>query len=205
MPTLTLELASASPPNPLQCLACLSTRTPLQMRLQHCPPSPPSLLLTLLHPCLIFSLAYNTYTPAGPSSNASNATLTPLTPPCTHLLPSLLSWMPAQNASDAAYHPYDLSALPTCLQCCLPSLYLQCPPYMPPTPPSHWPNPQGRLRSLHSCSFLKMRLQCCPPSLPSPPLMLLNPHLIFSTAYNSYAPSAPSIYASDATLNPPYA
>ncbi|MBW0520066.1 hypothetical protein O181_059781 [Austropuccinia psidii MF-1] len=38
MPTLTLELASTSPPNPLQHLSCLCARTPLQMRLQHGPP-----------------------------------------------------------------------------------------------------------------------------------------------------------------------
>ncbi|MBW0490102.1 hypothetical protein O181_029817 [Austropuccinia psidii MF-1] len=35
---LTLELAPASLPNPLRCLACLRARTPLQMRLRHCPP-----------------------------------------------------------------------------------------------------------------------------------------------------------------------
>ncbi|MBW0556891.1 hypothetical protein O181_096606 [Austropuccinia psidii MF-1] len=64
MPTLMLELASASPPNPLQCLACLCARTSLQMRLQHCPPiaalstpyasaPAPHLLLSLqsLHSC----------------------------------------------------------------------------------------------------------------------------------------------------------
>ncbi|MBW0528221.1 hypothetical protein O181_067936 [Austropuccinia psidii MF-1] len=60
MPTLTLEFASASLPNPLQCLACLCARTPLQMRLQHCPPSPPSppphLLLGLKSLCCCGSL-----------------------------------------------------------------------------------------------------------------------------------------------------
>ncbi|MBW0465752.1 hypothetical protein O181_005467 [Austropuccinia psidii MF-1] len=39
---------------------------------------------------------------------------------------------PTQHASDIAYHPYAHSALPKCLQCCLPSLRLQCPPDMPP-------------------------------------------------------------------------
>ncbi|MBW0532633.1 hypothetical protein O181_072348 [Austropuccinia psidii MF-1] len=76
MPTLTLGLASASPPNPLKLLACLCARTSLQMRLRHFPPSPPSPLLTLPHPRLIFSLAYNPYAPAGPSSHASDAALT---------------------------------------------------------------------------------------------------------------------------------
>ncbi|MBW0552901.1 hypothetical protein O181_092616 [Austropuccinia psidii MF-1] len=113
MPTLTLELASTSPPNPLQRLTCLCACTPLQIRLQHFPPSPPSPLLllpiftllqcpqyettmppspllTLPHPCLIFSLAYNSYAPAGPSSYASNATPTPLMP----------------NHLSATYHPY---------------------------------------------------------------------------------------------------
>ncbi|MBW0547035.1 hypothetical protein O181_086750 [Austropuccinia psidii MF-1] len=63
---------------------------------------------------------------------------------------------------------------------------------MPPTPPSHWPNPQCQLSSLRSCSALKMRLQCFPPSPPSPLLRLLNPRLIFTAAYNYYAPAASS-------------
>ncbi|MBW0589511.1 hypothetical protein O181_129226 [Austropuccinia psidii MF-1] len=54
----------------------------------------------LPHPCLIFSLAYNPYSAAGPSSYASDAALIPLTPPYTR---------------------------PTCLQRWLPSLCLQCP------------------------------------------------------------------------------
>ncbi|MBW0530106.1 hypothetical protein O181_069821 [Austropuccinia psidii MF-1] len=62
------------------------------------PPSLPSPLLTLPHPLLIFSLAYNPYAAVGPSSYASDAALTP-----------------AQNASNASYHPYACSALPTCL------------------------------------------------------------------------------------------
>ncbi|MBW0532794.1 hypothetical protein O181_072509 [Austropuccinia psidii MF-1] len=32
------SLASASPPNPPRCFACLQARTALQMRLRHCPP-----------------------------------------------------------------------------------------------------------------------------------------------------------------------
>ncbi|MBW0460384.1 hypothetical protein O181_000099 [Austropuccinia psidii MF-1] len=99
MPTLTLELASTSLPNPLLRLACLRARTPLQMRLQHYPPSPPSPLLMLPHPRLIFSLAHNPYAAAGPSSYASRPPSPPFTPPCTCHLPSLLLW----------------SAFPTCL------------------------------------------------------------------------------------------
>ncbi|MBW0522151.1 hypothetical protein O181_061866 [Austropuccinia psidii MF-1] len=104
MPTLTLELASASLPNPLQCLACLGTCTPLQMRLRHCPPSPPSQFLMLPHPRLIFSLRYNPYAPAGPSIYASKQPSPPSyaslhTPNPIPRLPSLRLW----------------SAFPTCL------------------------------------------------------------------------------------------
>ncbi|MBW0577653.1 hypothetical protein O181_117368 [Austropuccinia psidii MF-1] len=53
--------------------------------------------------------------------------------------------VPTQHASNTAYHPYDRSALPACLQCCLPFLRSQFPPDVPLTPPSNWPNPQGRL------------------------------------------------------------
>ncbi|MBW0490437.1 hypothetical protein O181_030152 [Austropuccinia psidii MF-1] len=76
---------------------------------------------------------------------------------------------------------------------------------MPPKPPSHRHNPQHHLPSLSSCSSLKMRLQFHPLSLPSPLLTLPHPCLIFSTAYNPYAPAAPSRYTSDAALNPLYA
>ncbi|MBW0488075.1 hypothetical protein O181_027790 [Austropuccinia psidii MF-1] len=80
------------------------------MRLQHFPPSLPSSLLRLLHPSLIFSLAYNPYATAGPSIYASNTGPTPrllftaaynsyapAVPPSTPLTPNPLS---------AAYHPY---------------------------------------------------------------------------------------------------
>ncbi|MBW0573658.1 hypothetical protein O181_113373 [Austropuccinia psidii MF-1] len=77
---------------------------------------------------------YHPYACGVPSRHASDAAYHPYT--CI---------VPAQHASDAAYHPYACSALPTCLWRCLPSLFLQCPPDMPPTPPSHWPNPQGPL------------------------------------------------------------
>ncbi|MBW0483725.1 hypothetical protein O181_023440 [Austropuccinia psidii MF-1] len=53
----------------------------------------------------------------------------PLTP-----LTILTLAVPSRHASDAAYHPYARSALPTCLQRYLPSLPSQCPPDMPPTP-----------------------------------------------------------------------
>ncbi|MBW0586591.1 hypothetical protein O181_126306 [Austropuccinia psidii MF-1] len=69
---------------------------------------------------------------------------------------------------------------------------------MPLTPPSHRPNSQHCLPSLHSCSTLKLTLQCHPH-------LHSHPCLIFSAAYNPYAPTAPSICASNATLNPPYA
>ncbi|MBW0483406.1 hypothetical protein O181_023121 [Austropuccinia psidii MF-1] len=46
------SLACASPPNPPRCFAYLRARTALQMRLQNCPPSPSSPLLTLSHPPL---------------------------------------------------------------------------------------------------------------------------------------------------------
>ncbi|MBW0485191.1 hypothetical protein O181_024906 [Austropuccinia psidii MF-1] len=85
-------------------------------------PTLPSPLLTLPHPCLIFSSAYNPYAPAGPSSYASDGSLTPLMPCCTCLILS------------AAYHPNACgvpsqhcllslcwwSGFLTCLQCRLP-------------------------------------------------------------------------------------
>ncbi|MBW0502840.1 hypothetical protein O181_042555 [Austropuccinia psidii MF-1] len=85
------------------------------MRLQHCPPSPPSPLVMLLHPLLIFSLAYNPYAASGPQVMPPTPPSPPLTPPHTHHLPSLRFY----------------SARSTCLRCCLPSLCLQCPPDMP--------------------------------------------------------------------------
>ncbi|MBW0505296.1 hypothetical protein O181_045011 [Austropuccinia psidii MF-1] len=118
MPSFILEWLP-----PLQGLACLRARTPLQMRLQHCPPSPPSPLVMLLHPRLIFSLAYNPYAAAGPQ-------FMPLKPPS----PSLCLLAPIQHPSNAAYNPYTCSALLTCLRhswsafltclkCRLPSLH----------------------------------------------------------------------------------
>ncbi|MBW0493133.1 hypothetical protein O181_032848 [Austropuccinia psidii MF-1] len=97
------------------------------------PPMPPSPLLS--------PTAYHPYAHGMPSRHASNAAYHPYT--CI---------VPARHASNAAYHPYACSALPACLQRCLPSLRLQCHPNMPLTPlavpfqhasntPSHWPNP----------------------------------------------------------------
>ncbi|MBW0525428.1 hypothetical protein O181_065143 [Austropuccinia psidii MF-1] len=178
------------------------------MRLQHCPPSPPSPLLALPHPLLIFSLAYSPYTAGGPS----------------------------QHASDAPYHPYACSALLTCLQCYLPSLRSQCPANMPSRHASNAAyHPYARIvparhASNAACSALPTCLQHRLPSLHSralPTCLQCPPHtgLIFTllqrpqyetkmpppisdlttpSAYNSYAPVEPSRYASDATLNPPY-
>ncbi|MBW0534281.1 hypothetical protein O181_073996 [Austropuccinia psidii MF-1] len=94
----------------------------------------------LPHPCLIFSLAYNPYTAEGPSSYASDTALTPpyASSHLPHMPPTLLTILmlavPSQHASNPAYHPYACSVLPTCLRPCLPSLPLQSPPNMPPTP-----------------------------------------------------------------------
>ncbi|MBW0516935.1 hypothetical protein O181_056650 [Austropuccinia psidii MF-1] len=133
------------------------------------------------HPRLIFSLAFNPYAAAGPSSYASYAALTPpyasshppimplmlltiltLSVPSQHASDTpdhpYACGVPSHHASDTAYHPYTCSDLltclqhrlpslhlystrPTCLQCCLPSLCSQCPPKMPPAPPSNWPDP----------------------------------------------------------------
>ncbi|MBW0527231.1 hypothetical protein O181_066946 [Austropuccinia psidii MF-1] len=82
------------------------------MRLQHFPPSPPSPLLMLPHPHLIFSFAHNPYAAAGPSSYAYNTALNPPyasshppnMPPI--LLTILTLAVPSQHASKAPYHPY---------------------------------------------------------------------------------------------------
>ncbi|MBW0535845.1 hypothetical protein O181_075560 [Austropuccinia psidii MF-1] len=94
MPTLMLELASASLPNPLQRLACLRSLSPLQMRLRHCLPSLPSQLLMLPHPCHL------------PSLHSCSAVTTPdASAPLPHLLLGLQS-----------LHSY--GALKLCLQHC---------------------------------------------------------------------------------------
>ncbi|MBW0519260.1 hypothetical protein O181_058975 [Austropuccinia psidii MF-1] len=82
MPTLTLELASASRHNSPQCLACLHAHTSLQMRLQHFPPSP-----------LSHSRPYHLYAHMVPSQCAYASAYHPY-------------GLPSRHASDAAYHPY---------------------------------------------------------------------------------------------------
>ncbi|MBW0544901.1 hypothetical protein O181_084616 [Austropuccinia psidii MF-1] len=115
----------------------LTRPPPLQMRLQHCPPSPPSPLLIRPHPrrlpssCSCSALKMRLkclpdhsscfHIPAssspwltilmllrGPQIMPLTAPSPPLTPPCTHCLPSLRLW----------------SASTTCLRCRLPSLCL---------------------------------------------------------------------------------
>ncbi|MBW0564033.1 hypothetical protein O181_103748 [Austropuccinia psidii MF-1] len=67
---------------PPQCLACLRVRTALQMRLQHCPPSPSS------HP-----RPYHPYACVVPSQHASDTAYHPYTRgvPSRHCLPALRS------------------------------------------------------------------------------------------------------------------
>ncbi|MBW0510856.1 hypothetical protein O181_050571 [Austropuccinia psidii MF-1] len=123
----------------------------------------------------------------------------PLTPPCTRLILSAAYHpyiggvpsqhasntaynpytciVPAQHASNVAYHPYARSALLTCLQ----------------RPPHTGP--------------ILMLLQ--PPQdetmMPPPISALTTPYASAPLPYHPYAPAAHSRYASDATLNPPYA
>ncbi|MBW0550157.1 hypothetical protein O181_089872 [Austropuccinia psidii MF-1] len=129
MPTLTLELASASPPNPLQRLACLRAHTPLQMRPHLCPhhslrfrtPASYSPWITIL--ILLWVPQVMPPTPPSP----------PLTPPCTCRLPSLGLWGAFPTCLRRCLPSVHLySAHPTCLQQCLPSLHSQLPPDMPP-------------------------------------------------------------------------
>ncbi|MBW0482163.1 hypothetical protein O181_021878 [Austropuccinia psidii MF-1] len=63
-------------PKPQFHLPSLHSCNALTMILKR-PPSQPSPLLMLLHPCLIFSATYNPYTPAVPSRYASGAALNP--------------------------------------------------------------------------------------------------------------------------------
>ncbi|MBW0564473.1 hypothetical protein O181_104188 [Austropuccinia psidii MF-1] len=205
MPTLMLELASASLPNPLQCLAFLCAHTPLQMRPRHFPPN--SALTTpyaSTHPCLPslhscsalkmrlqfrshHSLCFRTptsYSPWltivmlmwGPQVMPLTPPLPPLMPPRTCGSPSLHLWMPTQNASEAAYHPYacvvpSRNASNTPLTLALSStllmilMLLQCPqdetrippPFLP-SPPLTLPYPR-RFQFLCSCGALKICLQ----------------------------------------------
>ncbi|MBW0528893.1 hypothetical protein O181_068608 [Austropuccinia psidii MF-1] len=72
---------------------------------------------------------------------------------------------------------------------------LACPPDKPLTLLPHQPNPQPHLPSLCSSKAPKIRLQCCPHHS-------LRSHT--PAAYNPYATAAPSRYASETALNPPY-
>ncbi|MBW0554865.1 hypothetical protein O181_094580 [Austropuccinia psidii MF-1] len=115
-------LACASPPNPPPHFACLRTRTALQMRLQHCPPTPSSPLLTLSH-----HRHYHLYAHLVPSQHASDTASHPYAcvVPSRHCLPSLRlrSALPA-----CSQHHLSLrlcSALPTSSRDCLPSLRSQ--------------------------------------------------------------------------------
>ncbi|MBW0547159.1 hypothetical protein O181_086874 [Austropuccinia psidii MF-1] len=91
--------------------------------------------------------------------------------------------VPSRHASDATYHPYT---------CILPAQHSSVAAYHP-----------YASSALLTC--LPRPPHTLPPSPPSPPLMLPHPQLIFSAASHPYAPAEPSRYASDATLNPPYA
>ncbi|MBW0528557.1 hypothetical protein O181_068272 [Austropuccinia psidii MF-1] len=64
-------------PNPQRHLPSLHSCNTLKMRLQCFPPSPPSPLLKLPHPCLNFSASYNPAAPAPPSRYASDTALNP--------------------------------------------------------------------------------------------------------------------------------
>ncbi|MBW0591875.1 hypothetical protein O181_131590 [Austropuccinia psidii MF-1] len=74
---------------PPQRLACLRACTALHVRLQHCPPSLSSPLLTLSHP-----FPYHPYARRVPSQHAPNTTY-----PYACVVPSL-------HASNKSYHPY---------------------------------------------------------------------------------------------------
>ncbi|MBW0498448.1 hypothetical protein O181_038163 [Austropuccinia psidii MF-1] len=87
------------------------------------PPTPPSPPLTPPRTHLILLATNHPYPCGVPSQHASDATY--------HHCACIV---PARHASEAAYHPYACSSLLTCLQRCLLSLRLQCPPNMPPTP-----------------------------------------------------------------------
>ncbi|MBW0537780.1 hypothetical protein O181_077495 [Austropuccinia psidii MF-1] len=94
------SLASASPPNPPQRFACLRAGTALQMRLQHCPPSPSSPLLTLSHP-----RPYHLYAHVVHSRHHLSLRLCSALPTCSQHHLSLRSRSASQHAPDTTY-PY---------------------------------------------------------------------------------------------------
>ncbi|MBW0538048.1 hypothetical protein O181_077763 [Austropuccinia psidii MF-1] len=164
------------------------------------------------------SAMYNPYAPAAHSRYTSYTTLNPpyysSFPPLTMLI---LAWCtpdmpPTLPPISALITPY-ASTPPPRLQDIPPTppstllmpspthlilMLSQFPPDMPLMLLPHWPNPQPHLPSLHPCNALKMRLQCLPHLRPHHSLCFCTP-----ATYNPYAPAVPSIYASNATLNPP--
>ncbi|MBW0565896.1 hypothetical protein O181_105611 [Austropuccinia psidii MF-1] len=183
------------------------------MRLQHCPPSPSSPLLTLSHP-----RPYHLYAHVVPSRHASDTTSHPYACvlPSRHFLPSLhlrsalLTYSQHQLllclCSALPTHSRHClpslclrSALPTCLQCCLPSL----------------DSPSALPTCLRRC-LPSLRLQC-PPDLPLTLLTILKliasrhasdtTHLVPSrhasnTTYHPYAHLVPSQHAFNAAFHP---
>ncbi|MBW0580104.1 hypothetical protein O181_119819 [Austropuccinia psidii MF-1] len=161
------EKTSAPPPGdltPLPCLlSCLNWLLHPRLILSDAwhaympappppmPPSPPSRLLTpsTYHPyargCLPYMppMLLTILTLSVPCQHASDARGVPSQHASDTAYHTYAHIVPSQYASNAAYHPHPCSALPTILQRCLASLCLQFPPNMPPTPHSHWPNPQG--------------------------------------------------------------
>ncbi|MBW0540550.1 hypothetical protein O181_080265 [Austropuccinia psidii MF-1] len=123
-------------------------------------PTLPSPLLTLPHPCLIFSLAYNPYSCGVHSRHASNAAYHPYA-----------CMVSSQNASDASYHPYARSPLPTPL-----TILTLAPPISALTTPYASAPPPPILTLLR-------RPQDIPPTPPSTPL---TPNTISAT-YHPYA------------------
>ncbi|MBW0512883.1 hypothetical protein O181_052598 [Austropuccinia psidii MF-1] len=122
------SLASASPPDPPQRFACLRARTALHMRLQHCPPSPSSPLLTLSHP-----RPYHLYAHVVHSRHAPNTTYPyACVVPSRHHL-SLHSQLPSRHAPNTT-SPY---------ACVVPSqhaLKTAAHPCACGVPPQHAPN-----------------------------------------------------------------
>ncbi|MBW0528829.1 hypothetical protein O181_068544 [Austropuccinia psidii MF-1] len=164
--------------------------------------------------------------PPSPPSHLHNIpptllTILMLAVPSRRSLPSLGSWSAFPTCLRRrlpSLHLY--SAHPTCLPCCLPYLQLKCPPNMPPmlhtiltisVPSQHASNaayhPYACMPARHApdTACLGYPLTLLQP--PQDETMMLPPISTLTTpaAYNFYAPAAPSRYASEATLNPPYA
>ncbi|MBW0592550.1 hypothetical protein O181_132265 [Austropuccinia psidii MF-1] len=156
------------------------------MRLQHCPH----------HPHLIFSLAYNPYAAAGPSTYSSNAALTP---PYTsshlpNMPPTLLTILtlevPSRHASEAPYHPY---------ACGVPSRHASDATYHPYArivPAQHANNAACSALPTYLRHRLPSLCSQCPPNIPLTPLTILNLAVTSrhasNTAYHPYARIVPS-------------